>query len=221
MSTIKIGEQWRKLLADEFDKTYFKSIIEFLKSELSAGKILYPKGSDIFRAFNETPINALKVVIIGQDPYHNPGEAMGLSFSVPKGKKIPPSLRNIFKELYTDLGVEIPSHGDLSHWASQGVLLLNAMLTVEHKKAGSHKKIGWQDFTDAVIKKISHSQSNVVFLLWGRFAQSKANLIDGTKHCILEAAHPSPLARGAFFGNKHFSKTNDYLTKHGKSPIQW
>ena len=163
----------------------------------------------------------MKVVIIGQDPYHGPGEAMGLSFSVPRGVRIPPSLRNIFKELHADIGISIPDHGDLTQWAEQGVLLLNAMLTVEHKNPGSHKSIGWQRFTNAVISTISQEREGVVFLLWGKFAQQKATFIDGSKHHILTAAHPSPLARNAFADCKHFSKTNELLIKQNLSPIDW
>jgi len=175
----------------------------------------------IFNAFNTTSFDKLRVVILGQDPYHNPNEAMGLCFSVPKEIKVPPSLKNIYKELAQDVGFEIPSHGDLTAWADQGVFLLNAMLTVEHKKPASHRKIGWQLFTDAVIQTISDKKSNVVFLLWGNFAKGKRTLIDTEKHLVLESAHPSPLAGGAFFNNNHFSKTNQYLEQQGLEKINW
>ena len=218
---VKIESSWKELLKDEFEQTYFDELSHFLKEEKQQGKQIYPPGSLIFNAFKLTKPENLNVVILGQDPYHNPGEAMGLSFSVPRGVRTPPSLRNIYKELHSDVGFEIPDHGDLTNWANQGVLLLNAMLTVEHKKAGSHKKIGWQNFTDAVIKTISDSKENIIFLLWGRFAQSKSSLIDQMKHYVLEAAHPSPLARNAFMNCKHFSKTNSILEKIGKEKIDW
>ena len=208
-------------MKDEFEKEYFQNIVSFLKTEKSNNKTIYPPGSKIFEAFNVTPWNDVKVVILGQDPYHNPGQAMGLSFSVPEGITLPPSLKNIFRELKTDIGIELPNHGDLSSWAQQGVFLLNAMLTVEHKSPGSHKKVGWQEFTNAVIQLLSEKREDLVFLLWGNFAKSKKELIDGSKHLILEAAHPSPLARGAYFGSKHFSQTNDYLISKNKTPINW
>ena len=219
--SIKIHESWKKALKGEFEKPYFKNIKEFLVAEKKAGKIIYPPGSLIFKAFDSTPFDEVKVVVLGQDPYHNPGEAMGLCFSVPKSKRVPPSLKNIYKEMHQDVGTTIPDHGDLTKWTQQGVLMLNAMLTVEHKKAGSHKKIGWQDFTNAVIKTISDKKEGVVFLLWGNFAKSKKDLVDEMKHYVLEAAHPSPLAGGAFFGNHHFSKTNELLKKQGKKEIEW
>lgn len=218
---VQIEGSWKIRLSHCFDKPYFQEIRSFLREEKSAGKLIYPPGKFIFNAFDRVPFDKLKVVILGQDPYHNPGEAMGLSFSVPKGIKIPPSLKNIYKEIKEDLGHAIPSHGDLSHWADQGVLLLNAMLTVEHKKAGSHRKIGWQSFTDDVIEVISKEQENVVFMLWGNFAKGKKTLIDTDKHLVLEAAHPSPLAGGGFFGSKHFSKANTYLKSMDKQPIDW
>ena len=218
---VQIEESWKEALLEEFEKPYFWGIKSFLVQEKQAGKKIYPPGSLIFNAFNSTPFDQLKAVIIGQDPYHNPGEAMGLCFSVPKGVRVPPSLRNIYKELEADVGAPIPNHGDLSSWSQQGVLLLNAMLTVEHKKAGSHKKIGWQTFTDAVIRIISDKKEGVVFLLWGNFAKSKKVLIDEMKHYVLESAHPSPLAGDAFMGNHHFSKTNELLKKQGKEPINW
>lgn len=221
MSDVKIEASWKAILEDEFEQPYFQSIVTFLRKEKEAGKTIYPPGPLIFNAFNTTPFDQVEVVILGQDPYHNPGEAMGLSFSVPKGVRIPPSLQNIFKELQEDTGVPIPENGDLTPWAKQGVFLLNAMLTVEKNKPQSHQKIGWQNFTDAVIKKLSDLKENLVFMLWGGFAKKKNILIDNDKHLVLEAAHPSPLAGGAFFGNKHFSKANTYLLEHHKKPIDW
>ena len=221
MSNVKIEESWKAVLKDEFSQPYFQSMAAFLKKEKADGKKIYPPGSLIFNAFNTTPFEDVKVVILGQDPYHNPGEAMGLSFSVPQKVRIPPSLRNIYKELHTDVGMNIPSHGDLTKWAQQGVFLLNAMLTVQHKQAGSHKKIGWQNFTDAVIRKLSAQRTGLVFMLWGGFAKKKKGLIDSSKHLVLEAAHPSPLAGGAFFGSKHFSQANAYLQANGQNPIDW
>lgn len=212
---------WNEILNTEFQKDYFKSLTHFLSSEREKGKEIYPKESLIFNAFQLTPWDEVKLVILGQDPYHNPGQAMGLSFSVPKEFKIPPSLKNIFKELESDLEIATPIHGDLTSWAQQGILLLNAMLTVEHKSPGSHKKIGWQTFTNHVISSLSAQKEGLVFLLWGNFARSKSTLIDSTKHLILEAAHPSPLARGAFFGSKHFSQTNVYLKERGIEEINW
>ena len=221
MKDVRIEPSWKEVLKEEFDKPYFAELSQKLKTEIRSGKIIYPKGSDIFSAFDRTPFQKVKVVILGQDPYHNPGEAMGLSFSVPKDKRIPPSLRNIYKELAEDLNIGIAQHGDLSAWAQRGVFLLNAILTVEHKQAGSHRKLGWQDFTDAVIQQLSNKREGLVFMLWGRFAKSKASLIDANKHLVLEAAHPSPLARGAFFGSKHFSQANAYLLKQGDTPVDW
>ncbi len=218
---VKIEESWKAALADEFQKPYFTQIREFLVTEKKAGKKIYPPGSLIFNAFNTTPFEKVKVVILGQDPYHNPGEAMGLSFSVPKGVRVPPSLKNIYKELNRDLEVAVPNHGDLTAWAEQGVLLLNAMLTVEHKKASSHKKIGWQKFTDAVIATISDKLDGVVFLLWGNFAKGKKPLIDEMKHYVLESVHPSPLAGNGFQNNGHFGKANELLEKQGKELIDW
>ena len=218
---VQIEESWKKVLAEEFREPYFAAIRTFLVQEKQAGKTIYPPGPLIFNAFNHTPFDAVKVVIIGQDPYHNPGEAMGLSFSVPRNKRIPPSLVNIFKEIGEDLGLPVPSHGDLTKWADQGVLLLNAILTVEAKKPASHQKIGWQKFTDAVIRHLSAEKEGIVFLLWGRFAQGKKALIDTDKHHVLEAAHPSPLAGDAFRGCRHFSKCNELLEKQGERPIDW
>lgn len=221
MSQVKIEASWKAVLESEFGQPYFQSLVAFLKTEKAAGKIIYPPGGLIFNAFDTTPFDEVKVVILGQDPYHNPGEAMGLCFSVPKGIRIPPSLQNIYKELRDDVGAPIPGHGDLTPWAQRGVFLLNAMLTVEQNKAGSHQAIGWQTFTDSVIHKLSEQRQGLVFMLWGNFARKKAGLIDRQKHLILEAAHPSPLAQGAFFGCRHFSKANAYLQAQGKTPIDW
>jgi len=219
---VKIEENWKEVLKQEFKKPYFLQIATFLKTEKLAGKTIYPPGPLIFNAFNTTPFDQVKVVILGQDPYHGPGQAHGLSFSVPKGVPPPPSLINIFKELHSDTGVPIPAHGNLTHWAEQGVLLLNASLTVRAGEPMSHAKIGWADFTHAVIEKISAQKKNVVFLLWGKFAQDKQSLIDETKHYVLKSAHPSPLsAHNGFLGNRHFSKTNEYLVKNGIDPIDW
>lgn len=221
VDNVKIEASWKQVLAEEFQQPYFADIKAFLVREKQAGKTIYPPGSLIFNAFNKTPFDQLKVVVIGQDPYHNPGEAMGLSFSVPKGKRTPPSLVNIYKEINRDLGLPIPAHGDLTHWAEQGVLLLNAMLTVEAGQPTSHQKIGWQSFTDAVIRKISEKKEGIVFLLWGKFAQGKRALIDEAKHHVLLAAHPSPLAGNAFQGCGHFSRTNELLEKQGLAAIDW
>ena len=221
MSSVQIEASWKTTLQDQFEQPYFQALAAFLKKEKAAGKTIYPPGSLIFNAFNTTPFPEVKVVIIGQDPYHNPGEAMGLCFSVPKGVRVPPSLKNIYKELESDVGASIPNHGDLTSWAQQGVFLLNAMLTVERNRPGSHQKIGWQDFTDAVIRKLSDGREHLVFMLWGGFARKKKELIDGSKHLILEAAHPSPLAGGAFFGSQHFSKANAYLQEHGMGKVEW
>ena len=218
---VNIEPSWRTVLADEFQKSYFDLIKETLVKERKQGYKIYPPGPLIFRAFELTPFERVRVVIIGQDPYHNPGEAMGLCFSVPEGVRVPPSLNNIYKELEADVGFEIPRHGNLTNWAHQGVFLLNAMLTVRHKTAGSHKNIGWQLFTDAVIKKLSDQRENLIFLLWGKFAQSKISLIDQLKHYVLTAAHPSPLARNAFSGCKHFSKTNHILGQLGYTEMNW
>lgn len=219
---VKIEESWKKVLEDEFKKPYFKQITGHIKTEREQNKTIYPPGSLIFNAFQHTPISRVKVVVIGQDPYHGPGQAMGLSFSVPKGIPPPPSLVNIFKELHDDVGVPIPKSGDLTPWADQGVMLLNASLTVRAHEPMSHSKIGWHVFTDSVISKISQLKENVVFLLWGKFAQEKRELIDAKKHHLLKAAHPSPLsANNGFFGCKHFSKTNTYLMQHGIDPIDW
>lgn len=219
---VKIEPSWKEVLEDEFSKTYFENAVTFIKVEKSQHKTIYPPGPLIFNAFNKTPFNKVEVVLLGQDPYHGAGQAHGLSFSVPKGVKPPPSLVNIFKELHTDVGMPLPAHGDLTKWAEQGVLLLNAVLTVRANEPASHAKIGWQDFTNAVISKISEEKEAVVFLLWGKYAQDKQLLIDETKHKVLKAAHPSPFsADKGFFGCRHFSKTNEYLMKHGKHVIDW
>lgn len=218
---VKIEKSWKDALAGEFEKPYFASLVRFLHNEKSEGKKIYPPGSQIFKAFELTPVDNLKVVILGQDPYHGPGQAHGLSFSVPAGVPAPPSLKNIFKEIESDLGIRMSGYPNLEKWASQGVLLLNAVLTVQAGSAASHSKIGWEEFTDAVIRYISDNCDGVVFLLWGNFARSKSAFIDRSRHHILEAAHPSPLARGAFFGCRHFSKTNEILASQGKTPIDW
>lgn len=218
---VRIEQSWKNALADEFGKPYFESLVRFLHSEKNNGKRIYPPGNQIFKAFELTPLQNLKVVILGQDPYHGAGQAMGLSFSVPEGVPAPPSLKNIFREIESDLGVRMSGSPDLRPWAEQGVLLLNAILTVEAGLAASHSKIGWEQFTDAVIRYISNNCKGVVFMLWGNFARSKAQLIDASEHLVLEAAHPSPLARGAFFGCRHFSKANEYLISKGKSPVDW
>ncbi len=201
---VKIEQSWKDALADEFGKPYFVSLVRFLHEEKAAGKRIFPPGSQIFRAFDLTPLDKVKVVILGQDPYHGAGQAHGLSFSVPDGVPAPPSLKNIFKEIETDLGIRMSGYPNLEKWARQGVLMLNAVLTVRSGEAASHSKAGWEQFTDAVIKCISDRSEGVVFLLWGSFARSKRELVDASRHYVLEAAHPSPLARGAFFGCRHF-----------------
>ncbi len=215
-----IEKGWLNALSSEFQKPYFQGLQSFI-SEEEKGNIVYPPANRVFAAFNITPFNEVKVVILGQDPYHGPGQANGLCFSVNDGVKSPPSLVNIFKELKADLGCQIPLSGNLEAWAKQGVFLLNAMLTVRANTAGSHQNKGWEQFTDTVIKTLSDKNDNLVFLLWGNYAKAKAELIDANKHLVLTAAHPSPLARGAFFGCKHFSKTNDYLKSKGKEKINW
>ncbi|MEO8720370.1 MAG: uracil-DNA glycosylase [Ginsengibacter sp.] len=219
---VQIEESWKEILEDEFEKLYFQQVIAFLKTEKASGKIIFPPGPLIFNSFEKTPFPKIKVVIIGQDPYHKRGQAHGLSFSVPRGIKKPPSLINIFKELENDLGIKVSQNGNLEKWAFQGVLLLNASLTVRENEPGSHARIGWLEFTDTIIKKISAEKEGIIFLLWGKFAQEKQSLIDETKHFVLKAAHPSPLsAFNGFFGCKHFSKTNDILMKQRKNPIDW
>lgn len=219
---VKIEESWRQHIGGEFDKPYFAALAGFVRREYATG-VCYPPGPLIFNAFNLCPFDKVKAVIIGQDPYHEPGQAQGLSFSVAEGVAFPPSLQNIFREIGQDLGKPVPPAGDLTRWARQGVLLLNATLTVRAHQAGSHQRHGWEEFTDAAISTLSARRDNLVFLLWGGYARSKAKLIDGSRHLILEAAHPSPLSanRGGWFGNRHFSRCNDYLRQHGKEEIDW
>ena len=218
---VKIEKSWQEVLQPEFDKPYFENLVGFVKQEY-ASRTIFPPAGQIFSAFNTCPFIDVKVVILGQDPYHGPGQAHGLCFSVNDGIQFPPSLQNIFKEITADLGIPAPKTGNLTRWAEQGVLLLNATLTVRASQAGSHQGKGWEEFTDAVIKTISEKAENVVFILWGSYAIKKKALINASKHCILTAPHPSPLSsyRG-FFGCKHFSKTNTYLTSKGKTPIEW
>lgn len=219
---VKIEASWKSVLKAAFNQPTFEQAALHVKTEKAQGKTIYPPGSMIFNAFNHTPFDKVKVVILGQDPYHGPGQAHGLCFSVQYGVAPPPSLVNIFKELQADIGIPMPGHGNLTHWAEQGVFLLNASLTVRAGEPMSHAKIGWAPFTDAVIKTISDKKEQVVFLLWGKFAQEKSVLINQAKHLILRAAHPSPLsAHAGFMGCKHFSKTNEYLVKHGIDPIDW
>ncbi len=219
---VQIEESWKKELQGEFEKEYFKNLVATLKGEKAAGKEIYPAGAEIFNAFTLTPFDNVKVVILGQDPYHGPGQAHGLCFSVNRGVLIPPSLKNIYKELFTDVQFIIPEHGNLSSWAQQGVFLLNASLTVMRSQPMSHAKIGWETFTDAVIKILSERKEHLVFLLWGKFAQEKGKLIDAQKHTILTAAHPSPFsAHNGFFGCRHFSKTNESLATFGADKIDW
>lgn len=219
---VKIEPGWKELLKDEFNKPYFQQIVLHLKTEKSQGKTIYPPGPLIFNAFDTTPLAKVKAVILGQDPYHGPGQAHGLCFSVQNGVPPPPSLVNMYKELHEDIGMPIPNHGNLTAWARQGVFLLNASLTVRAGEPMSHAKIGWADFTNTVIQKISDAKQHVVFMLWGKFAQDKRTLIDESKHLILRAAHPSPLsAHNGFFGCKHFSKANQYLVSKGIEPINW
>ncbi len=218
---VKIEETWKIVLESEFKKPYFDNIRTFLKQEVHSYKTIYPPGPLIFNAFEKTPFNDVKVVILGQDPYHGEGQAMGLSFSVPKNILVPASLKRIYAELQRDIGINIPTHGDLTPWAEQGVFLLNAMLTVEKSKPGSHKNIGWQEFTNAVIRILSEEKEGIIFMLWGNFAKNKKTLIDPKRHYILESAHPSPLAGNAFQGCSHFSKANEILRRLGKKEINW
>jgi uracil-DNA glycosylase len=215
-------ENWNKILQQEFVKPYFKSLMLFLEIERESNKLIFPPTSDVFNSFQMCPFQNLKVIIIGQDPYHGIGQANGLAFSVNSSCPIPPSLKNIYKELVQDIGIKMPSHGNLKKWAKQGVLLLNATLTVRANEAGSHQNKGWETFTNELIKTISEIKENVVFILWGNYAKSKSVLIDRHRHLILESAHPSPLsAYQGFFGNQHFSKCNTYLVDKGLSPIDW
>lgn len=216
-----LSNKWTNILSSELNKDYYINLMSFVKEEYS-NKTIFPEKELVFNAFDKCDFDDIKVVILGQDPYHTPGAAHGLAFSVPDGEKIPPSLRNIFKEINEDLNKEIPTSGNLEDWAKQGVFMINATLTVEAHKAGSHQKKGWEQFTDAVIKKIADERENIVFLLWGSYAQKKANLIDENKHCILKSVHPSPLsAYRGFFGCKHFSKTNEYLESKNIKSINW
>lgn len=218
---VKIEESWKTQLQDEFEKPYFKQLTDFVRSEY-ASQTIYPPAKLIFNAFEQCPFNQVKVVILGQDPYHGPGQAHGLCFSVNDGVDFPPSLRNIFKEIQADIGAPFPNSGNLERWAKQGVLLLNATLTVRAHTAGSHQKKGWEQFTDAVIHLVADRMENVVFILWGNYAISKGEFIDSRKHLVLKSVHPSPLsASRGFFGNHQFSTTNKYLEEHGKEPIRW
>ncbi|MCU0430241.1 MAG: uracil-DNA glycosylase [Cytophagaceae bacterium] len=218
---VRIETSWKERLNAEFQKPYFHALIEFIKEEKKQ-HTLYPPGPLIFNAFEKCPFDATKVVIIGQDPYHGPGQANGLCFSVNEGVKFPPSLMNIFKEIYSDLGQKAPSSGNLERWAQQGVLMLNATLTVRANTAGSHQNKGWETFTDAVIQSLVNEKKHLVFILWGSYAQKKGSIVSSEQHCVLKSAHPSPLsAYNGFFGNKHFSKTNEYLRQHGKEEINW
>lgn len=221
MNQVKIHPSWQKVLASEFEKDYFQELTTFVKKSYLSGTV-YPEGKNIFRAFELCPFDEVKVVILGQDPYHGPDQANGLCFSVNDGVRLPPSLQNIYKEINADLGVAMPKKGKLDNWARQGVLLLNATLTVQANQAGSHQRKGWEQFTDAVIKAVSDQKENIVFILWGKYAQDKGQIIDSSKHLILKSAHPSPLsAHNGFFGNKHFSKTNQYLESKASKAIDW
>jgi len=219
---VKLDPSWLKVLGEEFDQPYMVKLKEFLVAQKSAGKIIYPAGSNWFSAFNSTPFDQVKVVILGQDPYHGPNQAHGLCFSVLPGVAIPPSLRNMYQELHSDLGISPPNHGCLTQWADQGVLLLNATLTVEQGNAGAHQGQGWEQFTDRAVHVLNEQREGLVFLLWGSYAQKKGALIDTAKHRVLKAPHPSPLsAHRGFFGCKHFSMTNQYLKEQGLAPIEW
>ncbi len=219
---VKIEQSWKRHMAQEFDKQYFASLTAFVRSEYQ-NHTCYPPARLIFNAFDLCPFDKVKVVIIGQDPYHEPGQAQGLSFSVPDGVRFPPSLINIFKEIELDLGTPMPTTGDLTRWAEQGVLLLNATLTVRAHQAASHQRQGWEEFTDAAIKALNAGRDHLVFILWGGYARSKASLIDASRHLVLQSVHPSPLSanRGGWFGNHHFSRANKYLEEHGETPIRW
>jgi uracil-DNA glycosylase len=221
-SKIKLHPSWKSRLMDEFGKPYMTGLREFLKQEKAAGKTIYPKGNEYFAALDHTPFDQVKVVILGQDPYHGMNQAHGLCFSVRPGVALPPSLNNIFAELKNDLGIEPPGHGYLAAWAEQGVLLLNATLTVEAGRAGSHQNRGWEPFTDAVIHALAREREHLVFVLWGSYAQKKGAFIDARRHLVLKSAHPSPLsAHNGFFGCRHFSRINDYLREHGRAPVDW
>lgn len=220
---VNIAPGWKLVLKEEFEQPYFKDLVELLKNEKQSNQKIFPPGNQIFNAFNLTDFDQVKIVILGQDPYHGPGQAHGLSFSVTPPTPLPPSLKNIFKEIQSDIGVKMPKHhGDLSPWARQGVLLLNATLTVRANDPNSHSGIGWQKFTDAVVRKLNENKQHLVFILWGNFAKQKGEFIDQKKHLVLKAAHPSPFsADKGFFGCRHFSMTNEYLVKHGQEPINW
>lgn len=219
---IKLSDTWLNALQAEFEAPYMQELSAFLRAEKQSGKQIYPSGDAIFAALNATPIDSVRVVILGQDPYHGPDQAHGLSFSVPPGIRVPPSLQNIYKELVSDIGINMPSHGNLTAWAEQGVLLLNAVLTVQAANAGSHQGRGWERFTDRVIQVVNEQQQNVVFMLWGAYAQKKGQVIDRSRHLVLQAPHPSPLsAHRGFLGCRHFSQANAYLTQHGKAAIDW
>ena len=218
---VQIEESWKQVLQEEFEKDYFKRLTDFVRNEYRQGTV-YPPGKLIFNAFNLCPFDKVKVVIIGQDPYHGPGQAHGLCFSVNDGVKFPPSLQNIFKEIHDDLGAPIPTTGNLTRWANQGVLMLNATLTVRAHQAGSHQRQGWEEFTDAAIRLLAERREHLVFILWGSYAQKKGAFLDRNRHLVLTSAHPSPLsAYNGFFGNHHFSRTNDYLLANGETPIEW
>ena len=218
---VKIEESWKEQLKDEFEKDYFVKLTDFVRNEYRT-KQIFPPAKFIFNAFDHTPFDKVKIVILGQDPYHNDGQAHGLSFSVPDGIQTPPSLVNIFKEINQDIGAPIPQSGNLTRWANQGVMLLNATLTVQAHTAGSHEKKGWEEFTDAAVHKLAERRENIVFILWGAYAQKKAAFIDGNKHLVLRSVHPSPLsAYNGFFGNNHFSTANKYLASKGITPIEW
>lgn len=221
LKEVRLEDSWKEALVGEFGQPYFQQLKSFLRQEKANGHLLYPSGERIFAAFDATPFHEVKVVIIGQDPYHGPGQANGLCFSVGPGVSKPPSLQNIFKELRDDLGIPIPQEGSLQRWAEQGVLLLNATLTVRAGQAGSHQGRGWEQFTDATIRALSERREGLVFLLWGNYARKKGEVVDRAKHLVLEAPHPSPLARGGFFGCRHFSKANEYLRKRGDREIDW
>jgi len=218
---VQLESSWKMQMEKELSKPYFGELIQFLQNEKAGNQIIYPPLSHVFAAFENTPFDKVKVVIIGQDPYHGEGQANGLCFSVTSDVRIPPSLKNIFKELFRDLGISIPQNGDLLPWAKQGVLLLNATFTVRANQAGSHQKKGWEQFSDAIIKSVSDNKENIVFMLWGNYAKQKAIRVDRTKHLVLEATHPSPLARSGFSGCAHFSKANEYLLKNNIQPIDW
>ncbi|HEU4677134.1 MAG TPA: uracil-DNA glycosylase [Candidatus Paceibacterota bacterium] len=219
---VSIEPSWKEALKEEFDAPYFRELSDTVRNAYLANSAVYPPPRDVFRAFELCPFERVRVVILGQDPYHGAGQAHGLSFSVRDGMGLPPSLQNVYKELHDDLGVPMPTSGDLTRWAKQGVLLLNATLTVEGGKPGSHQGLGWERFTDAVIRKLSSDREHLVFILWGKYAQEKGAHIDGSKHLVLRSPHPSPFsARSGFFGSKPFSKTNAYLREHGESPIDW